>query len=216
MDPKKLKGVADWPMPRNPTEIRQFLGFTGYYRYFVQNYSRIARPLLDLTKKATPWHWGKLQQEAFDELKTHMCCSPVLIQPNFTKQFYLNTDTSLYGVGAILSQKGKLSPSLTKCSKPILHPVAYYSNTFDKTERNYDIYERELLAVKQSLEYWRRYLGATEKPFRILTNHANLQYWKSPRNLNRRTARWHADLQEYDYKIQHILGEDNIPANTLS
>ena len=79
-----------------------------------------------------------------------MCCSPVLIQPNFTKQFYLNTDASLYGVGTILSQKGKLSPSLTKCSKPILHPIAYYSNTFDKTERNYDIYERELLAVMKS------------------------------------------------------------------
>ena len=119
-------------------------------------------------------------------------------------------------MGAILSQKGKLSPSLTKRSKPILHPIAYYLNTFDKAERNYDIYERELLAVKQSLEYWRRYLGATEKPFRILTNHANLQYWKSPRNLNRRTARWHADLQEYDYEIQHIPGKDNIPADTLS
>ena len=68
MDPKKLKGVADWPTPRNPTEIRQFLGFTGYYRYFVPNYSRIARPLLDLTKKATPWHWGKPQQEAFEDV----------------------------------------------------------------------------------------------------------------------------------------------------
>ena len=145
-----------------------------------------------------------------------MCCSPVLIQPNFTKRFYLNTDASLYGVGAILLQKGKLSSSLTKCSKPILHPIAYYSNTFDKTERNYDIYKRELLAVMQSLGYWRRYLGATEKPFRILTDHANLQYWKSPRNLNRRTARWHADLQEYDYEIQHIPGKDNIPADALS
>ena len=59
MDPTKVKGVADWPIPKNPTEIRRFLGFTGYYRYFVPNYSKIARPLLDLTRKTTPWHWGK-------------------------------------------------------------------------------------------------------------------------------------------------------------
>ena len=119
-------------------------------------------------------------------------------------------------MGTILSQKGKLSPSLTKRSKPILHPIAYYSNTFGDAERNYNIYEQELLAVMQSLKHWRQYLGATEKPFHILTNHANLQYWKSPRNLNRRTARWHANLQEYNYKIQHIPGKDNIPANALS
>ena len=85
MDPKKLKGVMDWPVPQNPMEIRQFLGFTKYYQYFVPNYSDIARPLLDLTKKSTPWHWGKSQHKAFKELKTCMCCSPVLIQPDFTK-----------------------------------------------------------------------------------------------------------------------------------
>ncbi len=70
MDPKKLKGVADWPIPRNPTEIRKFLRFTGYYQYFVQGYSKIARPLLDLTKKAVVWHWGESQHKAFEELKT--------------------------------------------------------------------------------------------------------------------------------------------------
>ena len=73
MDPKKLKGVADWPTPKNLTDVHQFLGFTGYYRYFVPNYSKIARPLLDLTKKTTPWHWGKEQIRAFEELKWRMC-----------------------------------------------------------------------------------------------------------------------------------------------
>jgi Reverse transcriptase (RNA-dependent DNA polymerase) len=70
MDPKKLKGVADWPIPRNPTEVRGFLGFTGYYRYFVPNYSKIARPLLDLTKRTVDWYWGESQHKAFEELKT--------------------------------------------------------------------------------------------------------------------------------------------------
>ncbi len=73
MDPKKLKGVADWPKPNTPTEIHKFLGFTGYYRYFIQGYSKITRPLLDLTKKAIVWNWGESQQHAFEELKTHMC-----------------------------------------------------------------------------------------------------------------------------------------------
>ena len=77
-------------------------------------------------------------------------------------------------MGAILLQKGKLSPSLTKRSKPILHPIAYYLNTFGKAKHNYDIYEQELLAMMQSLEHWRCYLGATEKPFCILTDHVNL------------------------------------------
>ena len=98
----------------------------------------------------------------------------------------------------------------------MLHPIAYYSATFTPTERNYNIYEWELLAVMQSLVHWRRYLGWTKEPFIILTDHKNLQYWKLPQKLNRQTARWHADLQEYDYEIQYIPGKTNIPADTLS
>ena len=145
-----------------------------------------------------------------------MCSSPVLVQPNFNKRFYLQADASLYGIGAVLSQEGDhLSQSLAKWSKPILHPVAYYSSTFSSAEQNYDIYERELLAVMKSLAHWRQYLGWTKEPFVIKTDHANLQYWKSPKNLNRRTARWHADLQEYDYVIQHVPGKENIVADAL-
>jgi RNase H-like domain found in reverse transcriptase/Integrase zinc binding domain len=94
--------------------------------------------------------------------------------------------------------------------------VAYYSATFTPTEQNYDIYEQELLAIMKSLAHWRPYLGWTKEPFTILTDHTNLQYWKSPRDLNRRTARWHADLQEYDFEIRHVPGKTNIPANALS
>jgi hypothetical protein len=217
MDPGKLQGVADWQPPKTPTDIRKFLGFTGYYRYFIPNYSRIARPLLDLTKKSVAWDWGPKQFQAFEELKTRMCKSPVLTQPNFNKRFYLQTDASAYGVGTVLSQEGgNTTPSLRKRTKPTLRPIAYYSATFTPTERNYDIYERELLAVMKSLAHWRPYLGWTKEPFVIITDHTNLQYWKSPQNLNRRTARWHADLQEYDYQIQYIPGNTNIPADALS
>jgi hypothetical protein len=113
-----------------------------------------------------------------------MCCSPVLTQPDFDKRFYLQTDASAYGVGAVLSQEGKTSPTLAKRLKPVLHFISYYLATFTPTERNYDIYKRELLAVMKSLAHWRPYLGWTKEPFTILTNHANLQYWKSLRDLN--------------------------------
>ena len=183
------------------------------------NYSSIARPLLDLTKKTTPWHWGERQFKAFEELKTQMCSSPVLAQPNFDKRFILQVDASAYGVGAILSQEGDhstLTPSLKQRIKPTLHPVAYYSATFTATEWNYDIYERELLAIMKALAHWRPYLGWTKTPFIIRTNHANLQYWKSPRNLNRQTARWHADLQEYDFQLEYVPGKTNTVADALS
>jgi hypothetical protein len=140
---------------------------------------------LELTRKDTVWHWDADQQKAFDELKTRMCTSPVLTQPDFDKRFFLQTDASAYGVGAVLSQEGELTPSLAKRQKPTLHPISYYSATFTPTEHNYDIYERELLAIMKSLAHWCPYLGWTKHPFLILTDHANLQYWKSPKNLNR-------------------------------
>ena len=85
MSPKKLQGIADWSPPKNLIEVHSFLGFTGYYRYFIPNYSKTTQPLLDLTKKTTPWHWGEAQHKAFEELKTQMCGSSVLIQPNVDK-----------------------------------------------------------------------------------------------------------------------------------
>ena len=171
---------------------------------------------MDLTKKAINWNWDKPQTRAFKELKSRMCACPVLAQPDFNKQFYLQTDASAYSIGAVLSQEGETTTSQSKTHKPKLHPITYYSATFIPAERNYDIYKRELLDVMKSLAHWRHYLGWTKKPFKILTDHANLQYWKSPRNLNCQTARWHADLQEYNYEIQHIPGKTNIPADTLS
>ena len=217
MSPKKLQGIADWSPHKNTTEVHSFLGFMGYYRYFVPNYSKIAWPLLELTKKTTPWHWGESQHKAFKELKTWMCGSPVLIQLDINKQFTLHIDASAYGVGTILLQEGNHTiKSLAQCQKPILHLVAYYSATFTPTEWNYDIYERELLAIMKALAHWRHYLGWTKTPFIIRTDHANLQYWKSPRNLNCCTARWHADLQEYNYILEYIPGKTNTTANALS
>jgi len=218
MDPKKLKGVANYLVPRNPTNVRAFLGLCGYYHYFIPHFSQITWPLLELTRKTEAWHWNKPQHKAFEKLKSKMCAAPVLKQPNFKKKFYLQTDASAYGIGAILSQEGDTptTSTLSKCQKPVLHPVTYYSATFIPAEWNYNIYKRELLAVIKALTHWWPYLGWTKEPFTIMTDHANLQYWKSPKNLNHRTACWHMDLQEYDFDSLYILGKTNIPPDVLS
>jgi len=214
MDPTKIKGVAEWPHPRNPTDIRSFLGFTGFYRYFIPNYSCVARPLLDLTKKATPWIWTTAQTTAFEMLKKLMCSKPVLTQPQYDKPFVVHTDASAYGVGAILLQEGEINPQ--KPSKPRLHPIAYYSVTFTPTERNYDIYKRELLAVLKALQNWRPHLAWTPRPFTLITDHANLTFWKHPRKVNRRVARWFAELQDYWFEIKHVPGKTHTAADFLS
>ena len=98
-----------------------------------------------------PWQWGKDQVNAFENLRAKMCEKPVLRQPDFDKTFYLQTDASAYGVGAVLSQEGEASSTH---HKPKCHPIAYYSATFTPTEQNYNIYEREFLGVKKALEHW--------------------------------------------------------------
>ena len=133
MDPSKVKVVRTWPVPTNPTEVRAFLGFTSYYRYFIKGYSAITRPLLNLTKKGAIWHWGQAKQLAFETLQQRMCNEPVLQQPDFNKRFYLQTDALAYGLGAVLSQDGGTLQQMSP-TKPTLHPVAYYLATFTPTE----------------------------------------------------------------------------------
>jgi hypothetical protein len=188
MDPKKLMAVANYVVPQNTTDVHTFLGFMGYYRYFIPGYSQVAQPLLNLTKKMTPWHWGLDQEKVFITLKRLMYFAPVLTQPDFGKKFYLQMDTSGYGMGAILLQEGDsatFAMTLVQRHKPILHPIAYYSATFTPMEQNYDVYDRELLAIMKALAHWRQYLGWMKVLFTIMTDHANLQHWKLPQNLVR-------------------------------
>ena len=123
-------------------------------------------------------------------------------------------DASAYGVGAVLSQEGGTPDSPTQ--KPKCHPIAYFSATFTPTEQNYNVYEREFLGVVKSLDHWRLYLIWTKKPFIIETDHKNLTYWKAPKKLTGRTARWHEKLQDYNFKIMHITGKTNTLADALS
>ena len=103
MDDMKVEKVHNWQIPTNVTEICKFLGFMGYYCYFIKDYSKIAWPLLQLTHLTTPWSWNQEEQMAFETLQNAMIDKPVLQQPDFTKPFFLLTDASAYGMGAILS-----------------------------------------------------------------------------------------------------------------
>jgi len=213
MDPTKITGVADWPAPKTVKDVWAFLGFTGFYRYFIPNYSNIARPLIDLTKKAIPFHWDPPQFKAFETMKTLICQKPILQQPHYEAPFFLATDTSVYGMGAVLSQEGEPNPCT---QKPTQHPIAYYSAMFTPTERNYDIYKHKLLAILKSLEHWWPHLAVTEIPITVLTDHANLTFWKNPRKVNWRVARWFAMLQDYNLTIKHIPGKLHAAPDMLS
>jgi len=186
MDDTKIAKVKNWITLHNVTEVCKFLGFTGYYCYFIQDYSKKAQPLLYLTHNMIPWHWEQDQQMAFETLCNAMCDKPILQQPDFMKPFYVLTNALVYGMGAILSQEGESNVLhlQTPHKKLKLHPIAYYSATFTKTEHNYNIYNRELLVIMKAITHWRLYLIWTETPFTIYTDHANLLYWKSPHKLN--------------------------------
>ena len=185
----------------------------GFYRYFIPNYSLIARPMIQLTWKNIPFNWDSNCTCAFEHLKSLMCAKPILWQPDYTKAFFLATDTSAYGMGAVLLQEGELNP---RTNKPMLCPVTYYSNTFTLTEWNYNIYEWEFLGVLKALKHFQPHIAAMEIPVTILTDHANLTHWKAIRKVNRWVARWFAEIQDYNLVIKHVPGKIHTTPDMLS
>ncbi|KAF8750028.1 hypothetical protein RHS01_09631 [Rhizoctonia solani] len=159
MDQKKIEAVTSWPTPKTVKQVQAFLGFVNYLRRFIPNFSSVARPLHNLTRKETTWSWGNLEEAAFQELKVLVTKLPVLIHSNPGLPYYLETDASGVAMGAILSQQG---------SDNQLHPIAYMSKLFSGAEGNYNTHNKELLAIIKALEEWRIFLEATDKPSRCL------------------------------------------------
>jgi len=168
MEAEKVDGVLSWPQPKNVKDIRKFLGLANYYRRFIKDFARVARPMNILTQKNEKWWWGEAQQKAFDELKRVFMTKPVLVAPDLDKEFWVETDASNYATGGVLSMK---------CSNEKWRPVAFISKSLSDTEWNYEIHDKEMLAVVRCLEAWRHFLeGAVEK-FKIWTDHKNLEYF---------------------------------------
>ncbi|QRW20625.1 Retrotransposable element Tf2 protein [Rhizoctonia solani] len=207
MDQKKVEAVTSWPTPRTVKQVQAFLGFVNYLCCFIPNFSSVARPLHHLTRKETPWSWGKPEEDAFQELKTLVTKSPVLIHSNPELPYYLETDASGVAMGAILSQQGPDNR---------LHPIAYMSKLFSGAEANYDTHDKELLAIIKALEEWRIFLEATDKPTQVFTDHRNLEYWMQARTFNRRHAQWRIFLSNFNFEIHYCPGKQLGKPDALS
>ncbi|KAL0195268.1 hypothetical protein M9458_008840, partial [Cirrhinus mrigala] len=209
MDQGKVDAILNWSIPHSIIELQRFLGFANFYRRFIKDYSSITAPLTSLLR-GKPRHlvWNPTAHEAFQWLKTIFSTAPMLHHPDPELPFTVEVDTSTTGVGAVLSQAAGESS--------LLHPCAYFSRKLSPGEQNYDIGNRELLAIKLALEEWRHWLEGARHPITIITDHKNLQYLREARRLNPRQARWALFLTRFNFTITYRPGSKNIPADTLS
>jgi hypothetical protein len=166
----------------------------------VKDFSTIAGPLHELTKKGAPFTWGKAQEVAFETLKDRLTHTPLLQLPDFNKTFELECDASGIGLGGVLLQEGK--------------PIAYFSEKLNGASLNYSTYDKELYALVRTLETWQHYLWPKE--FVIHSDHESLKHIRSQTNLNRRHAKWVEFIESFPYVIKHKKGKDNVIADALS
>ena len=200
VDGAKIDAIRSWPTPQTITQVRSFLGLAGFYRRFVRDFSTIAAPLHELTKKGVSFHWGPAQDQAFDTLKERLTSAPLLQLPDFGKTFDLECDASGVGIGGLLMQGGK--------------PVAYFSEKLNGPTLNYSTYDKEFYALVRSLETWQHYLWPKE--FIIHSDHESLKYLRMQNKLNRRHAKWVEFIESFPYIIKHKKGKDNDIADALS
>ena len=186
MDAAKVKAVADWPQPASVRDVRSFLGLIGYYRRFIQDFSRLAAPLTELTRKDINFYWSSEHAAAFNALKAAIQTAPVLATPDPTKPFILYTDASIMATGAVLLQPDN-------DNKP--RPLAFLSHKLLPAERNYTVGELELLAIIHALRAWRCFLEGAD--FVVYTDHLNLSTMMKAPTLNGRQARWATFLQQF-------------------
>src|SRR5258706_119495 len=175
MDPTKVHRVTEWPTPMKVKEVQSFLGFVNFYRKFICNFSNVTCPLYALTCKTQQWVWGSPEQKAFDALKKAVTSAPVLTFPSQSGCFHLKCNTSNFATRGVLSQAQ---------ADGMHQPITFMSKGFSDAERNYQIHDKEMLAIMHALDEWCHFLeGVTEK-FKILTDHWNLTYFRDAQKLN--------------------------------
>jgi hypothetical protein len=199
-DCKKVEAVQTWPVPKNVHNVRSFLGLLNYSCKFIDHYSEIAVPLTNLTRKANAWNWTGHCQDAFELLKQKLVEAPLLRTLDERLLYKVVTDASNLDLGAVLLQKG--------------HPVAFESRKLNSTELNYNVTEKEMLAVVHALRVWRCYLEGAD--FAVYTDHVLNTYFQTQPNLSRRQARWSEFLQRFGaFKWKYRKGASNA-ADALS
>ncbi|QRW18405.1 Retrotransposable element Tf2 protein [Rhizoctonia solani] len=207
VDQSKVTDAMNWSTPKNVKNIQEFLGFVNFYRQFIPNFGNMAQPLYNLLKKDSVWKWDLAEQQSFEGLKKCLTSAPLLLQPDTTRQFYVECNASDYATGAILSQRN---------SEGKLAPVAYLSKSLSPAKKNYNIFDKELLAVIRAFKEWRHLLEGSELPVQVLTDHKNLEYFSTSQSLNKRQIRWANFLVDYNFQIIYRPGAQNKKADILS
>ncbi|GJY66666.1 reverse transcriptase domain-containing protein [Tanacetum coccineum] len=200
VDPAKIESVKDWASPKSATEIRQFLGLAGYYRRFIEGFSKIAKPMTKLTQKKIKFDWSDKAEAAFQLIKQKLCSAPILALPEGNEDFIAYCDASIKGLGAVLMQREKV--------------IAYASRQLKIHEKNYTTHDLELGAVVFALKIWRHYLYGTKCT--VFTDHKSLQHILDQKELNMRQRRWLELLSDYDCEIRYHPGKANVVADVLS
>ena len=203
----KVEAVANFPIPLNKKQLMRFLGMTGSYRKFCQNFSSVAAPLTALLKKDKKYVWDEKCEKAFMKIKSLLLTAPVLVTPNYQKPFKLQVDASDYVARAVLLQE-----SVQK----IDHPISYFSQKFDQHQRNYSICEKEALALILAIRHFDFYLSGAIFPIEVFTDYNPLAFLNKMRDKNQRLLRWSLMLQEYNIKVSHVRGTENVMADALS
>ncbi|GBG65808.1 hypothetical protein CBR_g53778 [Chara braunii] len=199
----KVASIRDWPRPQTVTEVRSFLGMTGYYRPFVKNYSTIASPLTDLTRLDTPLEWTAECEASFKKLKYDLTHYEVLKLPDPDKPFVVTKDASQYGIGAVLAQQ----------EGPKLRPIEYMSKKMPSQKLAKSTYERELCALYRALVHWRHYLLG--RFFYVRSDHETLRWIKTQQVLSDALKRWIQVIDMYDYQLDPIKGTYDKVADAL-
>ena len=207
MDESKVSAIREWPIPKTMKELQSFLGLANFYRRFIEGYSRITALLIDLTKKAESFSWGTATQSAFDTLKKRFMEAPILATFDPERQIVLEIDVSDYTIGIYISQPDE---------NERLRPVAFYSKKMIPAEINYEIHDKELLAIVTVSSEWRVYLEGSKYPVKVFTDHKNLLYFTTTKVLNRRQVRWAELLLAYNFTISYTKGHENAKADALS
>jgi hypothetical protein len=192
--------VLKWEPPTTVSEIRSFLGLAGYYRRFIEGFSKIVKPLTSLLEKDKIFIWSAACQNSFKELKKRLTTAPVLAMPDIYKSFDIYCDASKQGLGCVLIQEG--------------HVIAYASRQLRKHEQNYPTHDLELAAVVHALKIWRHYLLGHR--CQIYTDHKCLKYIFTQNDLNLRQRRWLELIKDYYLEIHYHPGKANVVADALS
>ena len=207
VDPDKVRAISNWQRPVDVRGVKSFLGFANFYRNFIDNFAQISAPLHELTKSKKHFDWQNIHESAFEKLKTCFSSAPVLALLHEDGTTVLETDASGWATGGCLSQydaNGKL------------RPLAYHSKKLTPAECNYEIHDKELLAIIRCLNEWRGELIGLQNPFVILTDHKNLEYFMTSRKLGERQVRWAQFLSEFNFRIQFRSGKKSLRPDALS